>query len=104
MTGEKLVDRKGNIRGEINTQNRSWKFQNNLKWNLILDDMYKQAQEKVVTLHDQQLSIVPEHHGLEQGELYHHKEEIKVYIPPEPPPSLQKPLVQNNIVPSLKPE
>ena len=31
VTGEKLVDRKGNIRDEIKMQNRNWRFQENMK-------------------------------------------------------------------------
>ena len=34
ITGEKLVDRQGNIQDQIKTQQRSWRFQNDMKWNL----------------------------------------------------------------------
>ena len=50
ITGEKLVDRQGNIQDQIKTQQRSWQFQNDMKWNLILDEIHKHNKEKVIPL------------------------------------------------------
>ena len=52
--------------------------------------LHRQAQEMIIPLQDKQLNIdagtVSKHHGLEVGELYLRKEEIRESIPPEPPP------------------
>ena len=47
ITEEKLVDRQGNIQDHIKTQQRSWRFQNDLKWNLILDDIDKRTRKRL---------------------------------------------------------